>query len=276
MRTDRSEHVHQHWPGIETGDVFGGVLLPGDGQTNPVDTTLALAKGARRGGAHIFEDTKVDRLAIEHNAVIGVYLDDGTLITGKQVVLAAGMWSRVFAAQHNIHLPLHAAEHFYLVTEPLDTFSKMRPTLRVPDEQVYYKYDAGKLLLGCFELTPSLGAWTESSRIFCFDALPDDFAHFEPLLDKAIARFPELADAGINLFFNGPESFCRTIGICLAQHQKLKICLSPAALIPSVSNHPAARAKSWLNGCAKANRPWISGMLTCAGRSYSKPIGFFI
>ncbi len=201
------EHIHQHWPGIETRDVFGGVLLPGDGQTNPVDTTLALAKGARQGGARIFEDTKVDRLAIKHNAVIGVYLDDGTLITGKQVVLAAGMWSRVFAAQHNIHLPLHAAEHFYLVTEPLDTFTKMRPTLRVPDEQVYYKYDAGKLLLGCFELNAKPWGMDGIPEDFCFDALPDDFAHFEPLLDKAIARFPKLADAGISLFFNGPESF---------------------------------------------------------------------
>ena len=201
------EHIHQHWPGIETSDVFGGVSLPGDGQTNPVDTTLALAKGARQGGARIFEDTKVDRLAIKHNAVIGVYLDDGTLIKAKQVVLAAGMWSRVFAAQHNIHLPLHAAEHFYLVTEPLDTFSKMRPTLRVPDEQVYYKYDAGKLLLGCFELDAKPWGMDGIPEDFCFDALPDDFAHFEPVLNKAIARFPKLADAGISLFFNGPESF---------------------------------------------------------------------
>ena len=168
-----------------------------------MDTTLALAKGARQGGARIFEEHQVDRLAIKHNAVIGVYLDDGTLITGKQVVLAAGMWSRVFAAQHNIHLPLHAAEHFYLVTEPLDTFTKMRPTLRVPDEQVYYKYDAGKLLLGCFELNAKPWGMDGIPEDFCFDALPDDFAHFEPLLDKAIARFPELADAGISLFFNG-------------------------------------------------------------------------
>jgi 4-methylaminobutanoate oxidase (formaldehyde-forming) len=201
------EHVHQHWPGIETRDVCGGVLLPGDGQTNPVDTTLALAKGARQGGAHIFEDTKVDRLALKHNKVIGVYLDDGSLIEAKQVVLAGGMWSREFAAQHNIHLPLHAAEHFYLVTEPLDTFSAMRPTLRVPDEQAYYKYDAGKLLLGCFELEAKPWGMDGIPEDFCFDALPDDFSHFEPVLNKAIARFPELADAGINLFFNGPESF---------------------------------------------------------------------
>ena len=180
------EHVHQHWPGIETRDVCGGVLLPGDGQTNPVDTTLALAKGARQGGAHIFEDTKVDRLALKHNKVIGVYLDDGSLIEAKQVVLAGGMWSREFAAQHNIHLPLHAAEHFYLVTEPLDTFSAMRPTLRVPDEQAYYKYDAGKLLLGCFELEAKPWGMDGIPEDFCFDALPDDFSHFEPVLNLSL------------------------------------------------------------------------------------------
>ena len=199
--------VHEQWPGIQTEDLCGGVYLPGDGQTNPVDTTLALAKGARQGGAQIFEDTKVVRLAIENGQAVGVYLDDGTLIAAKQVVLAGGMWSREFAAQHDIHLPLHAAEHFYLVTEPLQSFGTMRPTLRVPDEQVYYKYDAGKLLLGCFELEAKPWGMGGIPEDFCFDALPNDFAHFEPILDTAIQRFPELADAGINLFFNGPESF---------------------------------------------------------------------
>ena len=199
--------VHEQWPGIQTEDLCGGVYLPGDGQTNPVDTTLALAKGARQGGAQIFEDTKVVRLAIENGQAVGVYLDDGTLISSKQVVLAGGMWSREFAAQHDIHLPLHAAEHFYLVTEPLQSFRTMRPTLRVPDEQVYYKYDAGKLLLGCFELEAKPWGMGGIPEDFCFDALPNDFAHFEPILDTAIQRFPELANAGINLFFNGPESF---------------------------------------------------------------------
>ena len=199
--------VHEQWPGIQTEDLCGGVYLPGDGQTNPVDTTLALAKGARQGGAQIFEDTKVARLAIENGQAVGAYLDDGTLIAAKQVVLAGGMWSREFAAQHDVHLPLHAAEHFYLVTEPLQSFTTVRPTLRVPDEQVYYKYDAGKLLLGCFELEAKPWGMEGIAEDFCFDALPDDFAHFEPIFDTAIQRFPELADAGINLFFNGPESF---------------------------------------------------------------------
>lgn len=199
--------VNAQWPEIDTTDMYGAVYLPGDGQTNPVDTTLALAKGARSRGAMIAEQTLVDRLAIEDDIVVGVYLEDGTLIRAKQVVIAGGMWSRDFASQHNVRLPLHAAEHFYLVTEPIPSFTKMRPTLRMPDEQVYYKYDASKLLLGCFELEAKPWGMEGIPKDFCFDSLPEDFAHFEPLFEKALKRMPELAGAGINLFFNGPESF---------------------------------------------------------------------
>ena len=78
--------VHEQWPGIQTKDLCGEVYLPADGQTNPVDTTLALAKGAHQGGAQIFEDTKVARLAIENDQAVRVYLDDGTLIAAKQVL----------------------------------------------------------------------------------------------------------------------------------------------------------------------------------------------
>lgn len=201
------DFVQKLWPGINTGDMHGGVYLPGDGQTNPIDTTLALAKGARQRGAQIHEQTNVKRLAIEAGQVVGVYLDDGSLIRAKQVVLAGGMWSSEFAKQHDVQLPLHAAEHFYLVTEPLAQFTKLRPTLRIPDEQTYYKYDAGKLLLGCFELKAKPWGMDGIPEDFCFDSLPEDFAHFEPLFMQALGRFPELANAGINLFFNGPESF---------------------------------------------------------------------
>ena len=201
------DFVRERWPGIDTDDVLGGVYLPGDGQTNPVDTTLALAKGARSRGAQIFEQTPVERLAIENAKVVGVYLQDGHLVRARQVVITGGMWSREFASQHDVHLPLHAAEHFYLVTEPLPNFTSMRPTLRVPDEQVYYKYDAGKLILGFFERSAKPWGMNGIPENFCFDALPDDFAHIEPMLEQATRRFPELADAGIQLFFNGPESF---------------------------------------------------------------------
>jgi len=80
------------------------------------------------------------------------------------------------------------------------------PVLRVPDECAYYKEDAGKMLLGAFE--PVAKPWTlDVPKDFEFDQLPEDFDHFEPILEQAVERLPMLAEAGIHTFFNGPESF---------------------------------------------------------------------
>ena len=63
------------------------------------------------------------------------------------------------------------------------------------------------MLLGAFE--PNAKPWGMSgiSDDFEFDQLPEDFEHFEPILEMAINRLPMLEKAGIHTFFNGPESF---------------------------------------------------------------------
>jgi glycine/D-amino acid oxidase-like deaminating enzyme len=122
------------------------------------------------------------------------------------VVNCGGMWGRDLAAQSGVTLPLHACEHFYIVTEAMEGLPRL-PVLRVPDECAYYKEDAGKMLLGAFE--PKAKPWGMNgiSEDFCFDQLPEDFEHFEPILEQAVNRLPLLASAGIHTFFNGPESF---------------------------------------------------------------------
>lgn len=198
--------IRERWPLVEVDDLSGGIWMPNDGQVNPADVTQAMAKGARMGGAKIFENTAVERLIVENGKVQGVKLTDGE-IRAKRVVIAGGMWSREFAALSGVSLPLHAAEHFYIVTEQMPDLPRDLPVLFVADECSYYKEDAGKLLLGCFE--PEAKPWGHEGipEDFCFDSLPEDFDHFEPILDMAIKRVPELANAGIQLFFNGPESF---------------------------------------------------------------------
>ena len=117
------------------------------------------------------------------------------------------MWSRELAAAVGVSLPLHAAEHFYVVTEPIPDLPRDLPVLFVTDEETYYKEDAGKLLIGCFEKHAKPWGATGIPESFCFDSLPEDIDHFEPILEKAVQRVPLLATAGIQLFFNGPESF---------------------------------------------------------------------
>ena len=117
------------------------------------------------------------------------------------------MWSHRLAADCGVAVPLHAAEHFYIVTEPIAGLPGNLPVLRVQDECAYYKEDAGKLLVGCFEPVAKPWGMQGIPEDFSFETLPEDYEHFEPILDAAMKRVPALADAGIQLFFNGPESF---------------------------------------------------------------------
>ena len=194
------------YPLITVDDVLGGIFVPTDGQANPTDVTMALAKGARNGGVGIFEDTKVLSITQTGGRVTGVETEAGT-IAAPYVVAAAGMWTRELAAAAGVNVPLHACEHFYILTEPFDGVTPDLPVCRDYDACAYYKEDAGKILLGAFE--PEAKPWGMDGipEDFCFDQLPDDFDHFEPILEKALHRIPALESAGIQTFFCGPESF---------------------------------------------------------------------
>ena len=194
------------YPGLATGDVVGGVWLPKDGQADPVNITQALAKGARNFGASILQGVKVTAIQQANGRVTGVETDHGP-IAADYVVNAGGMWGREIGAMADVAVPLHACEHFYIVTEAMPDLAANLPVLRVPDECAYYKEDAGKILLGAFE--PNSKPWGMNGipEDFEFDSLPEDFDHFEPILERAVERFPLLASAGIQTFFNGPESF---------------------------------------------------------------------
>jgi len=201
------EALAELWPMINLEGVLGASFVPSNGQVNPLDVTQALAKGARQKGARIFENTKVSKVVTRDGKVVAVETDRGAIATTK-VVLAAGMWTHKFAKDLGIAVPLQAAEHFYLVTEAIPGLPKTLPIMTVADERSYWKEDAGKLLVGGFEAKGK--AWAPEDGIpstFEFDSLPFDMEHVEPILEQAFARVPRLAEAGIQLFFNGPESF---------------------------------------------------------------------
>jgi glycine/D-amino acid oxidase-like deaminating enzyme/glycine cleavage system aminomethyltransferase T len=198
--------IKERCPHINVEDALAGLYLPTDGRTNPVDTTQALAKGARMGGAKILENVEVTGLDVADGKVRGVLTGEGP-VEAEIVVLAAGMWSREFAGRYGVSLPLQAAEHFYAVTEAVPGLMPKMPFMRVPDESTWYKEDAGKLIVGCVEPVAKPWALDGMPKDFCFDSLPEDLDHFEPILTAGVKRFPLLEQAGIQLFFNGPESF---------------------------------------------------------------------
>ncbi len=205
-----NERVQELYPHINLEGVKAAVYLPLDGQGDPANIALALAKGARQRGALIKERIKVDGIVKDGKTVTGVdwTAEDGSTghIECDMVVNCGGMWGREVGKMADVSVPLQACEHFYIVTENIDGMEQL-PVLRVPDEYAYYKEDAGKILLGAFEPVAKPWAVDGIPDNFEFDQLPEDFDHFEPILEMACDRVPLLAEAGIHTFFNGPESF---------------------------------------------------------------------
>ena len=147
------------WPLMTIDDLVGAIYLPKDGRTNPIDTTRALAKSARAGGARIVEHTRVTGLLKEGGRAAGVRTERGD-VQAEYVVNCAGMWSREVGRLCGVSVPLHAAEHFYVVSEPIAALGVDIPVLRDPDNANYFKDDAGKLLVGWFE--PVARPWGHS------------------------------------------------------------------------------------------------------------------
>ncbi|MEM9331690.1 MAG: FAD-dependent oxidoreductase [Pseudomonadota bacterium] len=218
--------VKQRYAHLNVEDVVGGVYLPLDGQGDPANIAHAMAKGAKQNGAQVIEGVKVTAIHQQGGRVTGVdWSRDGSdehgTIDADFVVNSAGMWGHEVGRMAGVNVPLHACEHFYIVTEAIEGLTQL-PVLRVPDECAYYKEDAGKMLLGAFE--PNAKPWGMNGirEDFCFDQLPEDFDHFEPILENAVNRMPMLGEAGIHTFFNGPESFTPDDAYHLGEAPNLK------------------------------------------------------
>ena len=232
--------IAERHPLVNVTDIAAEMFLPTDGQTNPVDTTQALAAAARARGAAIVENCSVKSLIREHGRATGVVTQHGEVRAGK-IVLAAGMWSR-FAGAHGVRLPLQAAEHFYIVTEAMQRAERPAGAAR-PRQWAYYKEDAGKLLLGCFEPVAKPWALDGIPKDFCFDQLPEDFEHFRPILDRAIDRVPILENAGIRFSSMVPRASPPTCATSLARRPSCLDCSLPPASTRSASNRRAARER---------------------------------
>ena len=194
------------WPLAEVGDLVAAFHFPRDARANPTDVTQALAKGARQGGVRIFEHTPVTGILQANGRVTGVRTEFGD-VAAEVVVNCAGMWARAVGKMAGVNVPLHAAEHYYLISEPVASVHPKLPILRDPGRSAYIREEAGKIMVGLFESVAR--PWGERGipEDFAFGDIPPDWDRMYPYIERAMARVPCLLDAGIKLLFCGPESF---------------------------------------------------------------------
>ena len=209
------------WPLMTTDDLVGAAYMPTDGQANPSDITLSLAKGARKAGATIIEDTKVTKIELEDGVIKGVMTEKG-FIACEKVILCGGQWTRDFAASVGVNVPLVPMEHQYMVTEQIEGVTSDMPTLRDPDRLTYYKEEVGGLVMGGYEPNPIPWAVNGIPKGFHYTLLDSNFDHFEQLVELALGRVPALETAGIKQLVNGPESFTPDGNFILGEAPELR------------------------------------------------------
>jgi 4-methylaminobutanoate oxidase (formaldehyde-forming) len=198
--------VRNMWHLADVSDVVAAFHYPNDARANPTDVTQALARGARRGGARIFENTPVTAVIQSGGRVTGVRTARGD-IRAQFVVNCAGIWSREVGDLAGVSVPLQAAEHYYLISEPVPGVHQLLPILRDPGRSCYIREEAGKLMVGLFEKVAKPWALNGIPPDFCFGDLPPDWDRMYPECERAMQRVPVLLKTGIKLLFCGPESF---------------------------------------------------------------------
>lgn len=213
--------VGQLWPLARTDDVLAGFYIPADGRVNPVDVTMSLARGARLQGARIIEGVPVTGFCTRDGAVTGVRTQQGD-IEAEYVVNCAGMWSRQLGELAGVSIPLQAAEHYYLLTEPIEGVSGEWPVLEDPANYGYFREEGGGLMLGMFE--PVCAPWRVDGipPDFSFGELPPDWDRMGPFLEKTMSRIPVSSQVGIRKFFCGPESFTPDLAPVVGEAPELK------------------------------------------------------
>ena len=218
------EETADLFPIADLGDVLAGFYIPEDGRANPVDLTMSLAKGARMGGAKIFENTTVAEILAQDGTVTGVRTAEGQTITAENVVICGGLWSRQLGAAAGINLPLQAAEHYYLITEPIDGLSRDLPVLEDPSTYTYYREEVGGLMLGLFE--PGAATWMLDGApdTFSFGEIEPDWDRVGPHLEKAYSRVPGALNVGVRKLFCGPESFTPDLAPLVGETPELRNC----------------------------------------------------
>jgi 4-methylaminobutanoate oxidase (formaldehyde-forming) len=198
--------VQRLFPLAKVDDLEAGFYIKEDGRVNPVDVTMALGKGARMRGVQILEGVPSTGVLQSRGRVTGVRTAFGDIQTDI-VVNCAGMWARQLGALAGVTIANQAAEHYYLITEPIKGLPPNMPVLEDPAAYGYYREEGGGLMVGLFE--PVCAPWRVQGvpDDFSFGELPPDWERMTPFLERAMSRVPITTEVGMKKFFCGPESF---------------------------------------------------------------------
>ena len=201
-----TEEALELFPLFNPEGVLGAAYDPTDGYIDPSALTHALAEGARSNGAEIQTNVRVTGITVKDGRVKEVVTNRGSIRT-EVVVNAAGIWAPEIGRLAGVNVPLIPFQHQYVHVRPKEPVSPDLPTMRDPDDLVYFRPHEGDVITGGYGRRPAP---------FALDGVPTDFSHkllepdwerFAPLFEISRNRVSVIEEGEVVELTNGPESF---------------------------------------------------------------------
>ena len=217
-----TQQAKELFPLMDTTDVVGGCYMASDGQVDPSQLTQAMAAGARKGGVKIFTHTRVLAINTDRNRIKSVSTDKGE-IECEIVVNCGGMFAAEIGRLAKVRVPIIPMSHQYLITENfLSDDAKFLPSLRDPDNLIYFRQEVKGLVMGGYErnskpFTASSSSYDQIPADFNSKLLPEEWDRFEEIATNAAKRVPKMSEIGLKNFINGPEGFTPDNEFCLGE-----------------------------------------------------------
>jgi 4-methylaminobutanoate oxidase (formaldehyde-forming) len=208
------------WPLATADGLESALVQPLDGQLNPGHAAVAMLALAHAAGVQVREGVDVVDVQTANGRVTSVVTDQGE-IACERVVLACGLWTRDLAARCGANVPLYAAEHVHVRTEPIAGADDALPVLRDLDGYFYARHELGRLLVGAFEPEGKPRRVDEIAGDG-FAEFPPDWAHFAGVREQAEARLPILRGVEYDRFLNAPEAFTPDGAFCLGESAEVE------------------------------------------------------
>jgi dimethylglycine dehydrogenase len=211
--------VEKLWPLINLGDgkatakIVGALYHPHDGHIAPADLTMALRKGARAGGAEIYEHTEVTGVARTPSGEWKLTTNRGEIVA-EHVVCATGNYARQTGRMFGLNMPAIPVEHQYILFEESPQLKAYRSqggrelaVLRESDQSYYLREERMGWILGPYEHGAPARFADGVPEWFGKSLFPGDLDRLVPHVEAAVRRVPALEGCGIKDIINGPISY---------------------------------------------------------------------
>ena len=203
------EEIRERCPIMDVTGVIGGLWADREGYVDTTGTVRAYALAARKRGADVVENNKVEELRQRPDGSWDVVTEKGS-VHAEHVVNAGGLWAKQNGRMVGLELPLSPLQHHYLVTESIPEVAAL--DFEVPmtvdlEGFTYMRQDQHGVLVGIYEIDHQHWNIDGAPWDYGMELIPEELDRIEGELEMAYTRYPVLQRVGVKRWVNGAFTF---------------------------------------------------------------------